>query len=204
MEKIKEEEETSQFFIINDNSENEDSGEEEDKIEEDENEEKFEKIVDKKRELLGDITYALLILPGKDSEETIKEIMIDNTKSENNNNKRLKQMQELIGGYIEKAPRLLKKVYFDDDYIYNYELWVDEEGGPYCKDLDYNGCATISLHPHAEISNEGCFRLHGPAIMIRTGKDKNKGLFIEDWKRISRATYYDSKLVTKNLEINKL
>lgn len=166
---------------------------EESSSEDEESEDYESEIIDKKRKLNKNIKYALLIKPGT---ENIEEVEIRRKNS-------LEDMQKYIGGRVERAFQLLKKVYYDKDHIYQYELWIDEEGGPFCKDLNYNGCATISLHPNAEYSNGGSHRLHGPVLMIRTGKQKNKGLFLEDWKRISRATYYNEELVEKNIDENE-
>lgn len=113
---------------------------------------------------------------------------------------RVHEMQQHIGAdRVELWPKQhqLKQIKFDDEHIYEFDLWVDEEGGPYCNNRTYNRCATITAHPLGEVL--GWF-VYGPALLVRKGK---KDLDEEDWKKITRATYYDHKLVQMNIDDDK-
>lgn len=89
---------------------------------------------------------ALLIMPGNESNTKVVSIGRPTIK----NSTFLKDCYKHIDcATIERWPYQVKleKIYFDDDHIYYYEIWVDEEGGPMCKTRKYNVCATLTGHP---------------------------------------------------------
>ena len=144
---------------------------------------------------------ALLIMPGVASENNPKLIQI-------NKKNMLKDLYKHIDcNQVQMAPKFMEKLQYDKKHVYHFEMWIDEEGGPYCKNRDYNGCATVTNHPNGELI-EWC-RVHGPAILIRTvkGGRARKDFTLDDWKKIVKCTQAfagDIKLVEKNIKENSL
>jgi len=144
---------------------------------------------------------ALLVMPGDESATKIVKV---GRRTSQNSTFRKDCYKHINCTLIERWPysAKLERIYFDDDHIYHYEIWVDEEGSPYCKDRKYNPCATITAHPLGEARGR---HIHGPAIILRiTGNDPMKvklhkdGFTLDDWKKMSQATWYNEALVEVN------
>jgi hypothetical protein len=132
---------------------------------------------------------ALLILPGDQDATEVVDLPAKN---------RGDTMRKLLGCQrLERIPKLnqLKQIDTKSGDSIEYEMWVDEEGGPMCNNREYNACGTITSHPLGESLG---LLIYGPCIVIRT--NKSKSLSLGDWGAICDALWYDEDLVEANFE----
>ena len=124
---------------------------------------------------------ALLVYPGDESKTVVVDLSVDYAKT-------------LRCRIIEKWPYIyqLDKIVGAGDNYYRFDIWVDEEGSLY--DKSDNMCATLAAHPLNEVRG---LIIKGPALLVPI--DKTIKYTLDDWRNICQGVWYDSSLVTINV-----
>ena len=104
-----------------------------------------------------------------------------------------------VGGSIETWPSPMTKdiIIGSNDRKYRLKFYVNDES--VIRKLPYNGCASITADPIAEIKGHS---MYGPVLVISIDK-KHRNLDLKDWNAICKGVWCDddeknAALVEKN------